>query len=226
MPSKGLIYKHVMDSNQRFLALVIPKSWHFTVLTEAHNKLGHQGVNRTYHLIKCQYYWKGMNNDIKKYINNCALYKREKAKTQVYPLQMTDISDRPFNKIAIDLVSDLNMSSSGNQHILTYNDHLMGWSEAFPIPDKKADTIVCVFINNYLPIHMCLHIILLDNGTEFKNKLMDNVLQQHGTDCIFSAPYYPRSNGNWKFSINTLNPPLRKFVKRIQTTGTNTSTMY
>ena len=41
---KGLIYKHVMDSNQRFLALAIPKSWYFTVLDEAHDKLGHQGV--------------------------------------------------------------------------------------------------------------------------------------------------------------------------------------
>ena len=38
---KGLIYKCVMDSNQRFLALVIPKAWHFTVLIEAHKKLGH-----------------------------------------------------------------------------------------------------------------------------------------------------------------------------------------
>ena len=41
-----------MDASQKFLVLVIPKSWHFTVLIEAHNKLGHQGVNRTYHLIK------------------------------------------------------------------------------------------------------------------------------------------------------------------------------
>ena len=101
---KGLIYKHLMDSNQRFLALVILKSWHFTVFIEAHDKLGHQGVNRTYHLIKCQYYWKGMSKDICKYINNCALCKRERARTQVYPLQMTDILDRPFDKIAIDLV--------------------------------------------------------------------------------------------------------------------------
>ena len=123
---KGLIYKHVMDSNQRFLALVIPKSWHFTVLTEAHDKLGHQGVNRTYHFVKCQYYWKGMSKDIHKYINNCALCKREKAKTQVYPFQMTDIPHRPFNKIAIDLVSDLNISTSGNQHNLTITDHLTG----------------------------------------------------------------------------------------------------
>ena len=93
---KGLLYKHVMDLNKKFLALVIPKSWHFMVLVKAHDKLGHQGVNRTYHLIKCQYYWKGMNKDICKYINNCALCKREKARTQVYPLQMTDIPRQTF----------------------------------------------------------------------------------------------------------------------------------
>ena len=90
--------------------------------------------------------------------------------TQVYSLQTTDIPDRPFDKIAIDLVSDLHVSASGNQHILTIIDHLTRWPEAFPIPDKKADTIVHVFINNYLPIHMCPHFILSDNETEFKNQ--------------------------------------------------------
>ena len=64
-----------------------------------------------------------MNKDICKYINNCALCKREKAKTEVYPLQMTGIPDRPFDKIAIDLVSDLNVSASENQHILTVINH-------------------------------------------------------------------------------------------------------
>ena len=63
------------------------------------------------------------------------------ARTQVYPLQMKDIPDKPFDKIATDLVSDLNFSASGNQHILTIIDHLMGWPEAFPIPDKKTDTL-------------------------------------------------------------------------------------
>ena len=67
-----------------------------------------------------------MNKDIHIYINNCALCKREKARTQVCPLQMTDIPDRPFTKITIDLVSDLNISASRDQHILTIIDHLMG----------------------------------------------------------------------------------------------------
>ena len=40
---KGLLYKHVSDAGKQFLALVIPKSWKFTILVEAHDKLGHQG---------------------------------------------------------------------------------------------------------------------------------------------------------------------------------------
>ena len=82
---KGLLYKHVSDTGKQFLALVIPKSWKFTILVEAHDKLGHQGNNLTYCLIKRQYYWKGMNKDIRKYIANCALCRRDKAKVQQYP---------------------------------------------------------------------------------------------------------------------------------------------
>ena len=88
---KGLFYKHVTDSNQKFLALVIHKAWKYTILVEGHNKLSHQGTTHTHHLIKCQYYWKGMNKDIRKYIANCTLCHREKANVQAYPLQMTEI---------------------------------------------------------------------------------------------------------------------------------------
>ena len=200
---KESLYKHVMDSRQKFLALVIPKSWKHTVLVEAHDKLGHQGNTHTYCLIKRQYYWKGMNKDIQKYIANCKLCHREKAKIQNYPLQMTEIPDRPIDEIPIDFVTECNTSTSGNKHILTIIDHLTEWPEAFPIPDKTVHTIVSTFINEYLPVHMCPRYILLDNGTEFKDSLMDHVLQQCGIDRIFSAPYCPQSNGKLEVSINT-----------------------
>ena len=70
---KGLLYKYVSDAGKQFLTLVIPKSWKFTILVEVHDKLGHQGNNHTYRLIKHQYYWKGMSKDIRKYIANCIL---------------------------------------------------------------------------------------------------------------------------------------------------------
>ena len=128
---KGLLYKHIMDAVKIFLDLVIPKSWKYTVLMEALDKLGHQGNSQTYCLIKCQYYWKGMNKDIRKYIANCVLCQWEKAEVQ-YPLQMTEIPDKPFDKIAIDLVTDCKTSTSGNKHILTLIDYLTGCQKFSP----------------------------------------------------------------------------------------------
>ena len=134
------------------------------------------GNYRDYCLIKGQNYQKGMNKDIRKYIAQCALCCRERAKVQAYPLHKTEIPECPFNKIVMDLVTECKTSSSGNKHILTIIDHLTGWHEAFSIPVKSADTIVSTFINQYLPVHMCPRYMLLDNGTEFKNYLMVQVL--------------------------------------------------
>ena len=98
---------------------------------------------------------------------------------------MTEILDRPFNKIAINLVMEYETSNSGNKHILTIIDHLTGWPEAFPIPDKSEETIGSTFINQYLPVHMCPRYILSDNGMEFKNNLMDQVMKQLGIERYF-----------------------------------------
>ena len=145
---KGLLYKHITDAGKKFLALVIPKAWKFTVLMEAHDKQGHQGNSHIYSLIKCQYCWKGM------------------------------------------------------------------WPEAFPIPDKSVDTIVATFINEYLPVHMCSQYNLSDNGTEFKNSLMNQVLQQLGIVRIFSAPYHPQSNGKLEVFHKYLKPTLKKLCEK------------
>ena len=179
---KGLLYKHVTDSNQKFLALVIPKAWKYTVLMEAHDKLGHQGATCIYCLIKCQYYWKGMNKDIRKYIANCTLCCREKAKVQSYPLQMTQILKWPFDKITIDLETECKTSTSGNKHILTIIDcHLTGWPEAFPIL-RQVSRYHSIHIHSVTTFQFtcALGTILSDNGTELKNQLMDQVLQQLG----------------------------------------------
>ena len=45
---------------------------------------------------------------------------------QMHLSQMTDIPDQTFNKIAINLITELNVSASGNEHILTIIDHLTG----------------------------------------------------------------------------------------------------
>ena len=67
----GLLYRYVSDHSKDFCALLIPKAWRYTILVETHDKMGHQGNNRTYSLIKQQYHWKGMAKDVKDYIQRC-----------------------------------------------------------------------------------------------------------------------------------------------------------
>ena len=127
---------------------------------------------------------------------------------------MTEIPDRPFDKVAIDLVMEWETSTSGNKHILTIIDHLTGWLGAFPIPDKSADTIVLTFINQYLPVHMCPRYILSENGTEFINTLMVQVLMELGIERIFSAPYHPQSNAKLEVFHKYLKPTLKKLCEK------------
>ena len=65
------LYRYASDHSKDFCTLVIPKAWRYTILVETHDKMGHQGNNRTYSPIKRQYYWKGMAKDVKDYIQQC-----------------------------------------------------------------------------------------------------------------------------------------------------------
>ena len=132
---------------------------------------------------------------------------------------MMEIPDRPFEKIAIDLVTECKTSNSGNKHILTIIHHLTGWPEAFPILDKSAHTIVSSFINQYLPLHMCLRYILSENVIEFKNNLMDQVLNQLGIESIFSAPSHPQSNVKLELFHKYVKLTLKKLCEKDPSSG-------
>ena len=56
--------------------------------------------------------------------------------------------------------------------------------------------------------------ILSDNGTEFKNHLLDQVLKQLGIKRIFSAPYHPQNNRNLEIFHKYLKPTLKKICEK------------
>ena len=107
-------------------------------------------------------------------------------------------------------MTECETSTSGNKHTVTIIDHLTGWLEAFSMLGKSADTIVSTFLNHYLPFNMCPRYILSDNDAEFKNHLMDQVLQQLSIDQIFSTPYHPQSNRKLEVFYKYLKPTLQK----------------
>ena len=61
---------------------------------------------------------------------------------------------------------------------------------------------------------MCPSYILSDNGTEFKNTLMDQGLKQLGIERIFSAPYHPQSHGKLEVFHKYLKPTMKKLCEK------------
>ena len=90
---------------------------------------------------------------------------------------------------------------------LSFNRMARGFSQ-FLI--RKQDTIVYVFFNNYLPIHMSLASYCQTMGHNSINQLMDIILKQLGIDGIFSAPYHPQSNGKLEVVHKYLKQRLKK----------------
>ena len=63
-----------------------------------------------------------------------------------YQLQTTEIPNRAFGKVSIDLIVDLPVSHNGSKNILVMVDQLTSWPIAIAIPDKEATTVAMQFI--------------------------------------------------------------------------------
>ena len=71
-----------------------------------------------------------------------------------------------------------------------------GYTFCIPLPDKKAETVLKAYMDHVYCKHGGSLKILSDNGTEFKNKLMEEVSKELGVEYkIHSPPYRPQSNG-------------------------------
>ena len=73
--------------------------------------------------------------------------------------------------------------------------YVIGYTWCIPIVDKSAETIVKAYIREVYSKYGGSKKILSDNGTEFKNKLFEQVAQDLGIEHkVYSPPYHPSSN--------------------------------
>ena len=96
----------------------------------------------------------------------------------------------------MDLVGPIHPPSSrGNKYVLTVIDMLTGFTLAVPIKNKNAETICEAYRDNVYCVFGRSSRMLTDNGSEFKNKEMNEVCDTLGLKHIFSPVYTPQSNG-------------------------------
>ena len=98
----------------------------------------------------------------------------------------------PMQIVALDLIGPFVASSKNNKYVLTIIDHCSGWAEAYPIPDKRSQTIEHYFHNRFVPSHGCPEVVISDNGAEFTAKHWTAYLKKMGIEHRRCTPRGPR----------------------------------
>ena len=108
-----------------------------------------------------------------------------------------EVEPAPMKFISMDLIGEFHPpSSKGNRYALTVICMFTGYTFCIPIPNKKAEMVLKAYMNHVYCKYGGSFKILSDNGTEFKNKLMEEVSKELGVEYkVYSPPYRPQSNG-------------------------------
>ena len=108
---------------------------------------------------------------------------------------MTPIQvNAPFEKISINLVGSLPVTSNGNHYIVVAIDYLTKWAEARPITDASTSTIIPFLYEDIVMRHGFLKEILSDRGTTFINEIIKELMNKYQIKHRLSAPYHPQTN--------------------------------
>ena len=210
---KNILYHTNIENGKEYKAVSVPKHLVPTVTKEMHDTFGHFGIGKTYSLIKRYYFWPKMIKHFQKHVENCSLCRCEKLAADKYQLQTTEISDRPFAKVSIDLIVELPRTHQGNKNVVVMVDHLTGWPLAKAIPDKEASTTADAIYEKLILEHTCPQILLSENGKEFTNDLLAYVWEQHNIEQLFISHYMPQSNGKTENFNHFLKASIRKLCQ-------------
>ena len=209
-----MLKHHQSINGQLFYPIVLPHMLISHILELSHNKLGHNGINRTYAMLKRLYYWKGMKSSITKHIKNCDNCQKRNLQVVPYAKLHFDTATFPMEFISMDLIGELYPSSkSGHKYALTMICMLTGYVFCIPLKTKQASEVLQAYTDN-IYAKMCGSLkILSDDGTEFKNQLFEKIAKELGVNYkIYTVPYRPSSNGLIEGFHNFLKACISKHV--------------
>ncbi|VDI15019.1 Hypothetical predicted protein [Mytilus galloprovincialis] len=142
----GLIYRRFEDPATKIVKMqaIIPLSERKKVLQFSHDDKcsAHLGIHKTLAKIRQSYYWPGLQNDVRTYINGCDKCAKRKSpqKSKRAPMALVE-ANGPMERIATDILGELPETESGNKYILVVSDYYTKWTESFAMPNMEAKTV-------------------------------------------------------------------------------------
>jgi len=161
------------------------------ILKELHDETGHRGWQGTYDKVSRRYQWKGMYEDVVKYIKSCEECQRRARIRYEEPLHPT-WSTIVWEKVGVDVV---HMPNSGKyQYIVFARDDLSGWVEGRALTAKDSKSVAKFIYEDVICRHGCPKRIVMDQGTENLD-LTKDLLERHRIRQTLVSAYHPQLNG-------------------------------
>ena len=192
-----LLKRYVADGNNTYETNVLPRALTAQILKMAHDNLCHNGTHRTYTLLKRLYYWKGLKPCVTKHIQRCYQCQRKYKQVVKYATLLFNVATFPMQFISMDLIGEFHPpTTKGKRYALTVICMLTGYVFCIPLKTKTAEEVLQAYVDNvYLKFGASMK-ILSNNGTEFKNKIFEQVAKELGVVYkLYTPPYHPTSNG-------------------------------
>ena len=162
-------------------------------------------------LLKRTYWWPGLKEDIKKYVQGCLKCQQNKVQHQrkagkLHPLE---ISKGPWQEISIDMIGPL-PSSNGMDTILVIVDRFTKMIRLKATTTNiSSEEIAKIYRDEIWKLHGVLRTILSNRGPQFTSKFMEEFTRVLGTKRKLSTAYYPQTDGQ----MERINQEIGKFLR-------------
>jgi hypothetical protein len=177
--SEGLLAKVIFDENIKL-----------RIMIEAHDGLGHRGIEAVFQTIKKRFYWPGLYQDVQHYVQTCYECQiRSTMKVEV-PLAIY-ILITIFTHIYVDIM--LMPIAQGYRYIVAARDGLTQAAEGRAL--KRADTasLKQIFWQEIICQYGAVAEVITDNGPKV-NEAFKHLQDQYGISHVKILPYNSKAN--------------------------------
>jgi hypothetical protein len=197
--NEGIIYRRRPHDKHQVL---IPRTLIQRVIEENHTPkfVAHPGIKRTYDLISLKFWWPGMRRSIEEYIQRCDPCQRRKENREFRaPLGQVDEPTTPFEVTSMDITGPYPMTPRKNKYLLTFIDCFSKYTEAWPIPDMRAETCARVYATQIISRHGTGSKLITDQGPAFMSSFFKETCKILGVRKVHTTSYHPQSNSVERF---------------------------
>lgn len=162
--------------------------------------------------VKLKYFWRKMLEDVKKETNTCwTCLRHNKTRIVTGPALSTMITGL-FDRVGIDFVFGLPKTKEGYIGIIIMIEYLSKYPYAAPVRSKTAKE-AAKNLFDYISLFGAPKTIISDQGKEFVNSIIKELLELAGTEHRITSAYHPQTNGQVENFNKTLANCLRKHAE-------------